>query len=255
MRTVTPRLKGRCSFCGESLTCAAMARHLKVCRDRWKGKQPKTPLSGPTEKLLDIAVKGDNGLFTYWMYIQAKADATLKELDTFLRDTWLECCGHLSQFTINGVDYSIHPEPDMGDRSMNAKLGDILREGETFTHEYDFGTTTALGLKVMSTRQASAERRKRKIIPLARNDSPQITCDACNSRKATDVCSQCIWEGGKAWLCENCAPRHKCVKEDGEGMLLPVVNSPRVGYVAIGDERCTWQLGYFVITWSRRRGI
>jgi len=27
------------------------------------------------------------------------------------------------------------------------------------------------------------------------------------------------------WLCDECAPKHKC----GEDMLLPVVNSPRVG--------------------------
>jgi hypothetical protein len=116
----------------------------------------------------------------------------------------------------------------MGDRSMKAKLGDVLREGEAFTHEYDFGTTTALDLKVEAARQASSERGRKKIMVLARNNSPQITCDACNNKKATDVCSRCLWEGRKAWLCDNCAPKHKCVREDGEE-LLPVVNSPRVG--------------------------
>lgn len=229
MGIVGPELKGRCNFCGGTLTCAGMARHVKVCMGRWKGKPLKASLSGAREKLLDIQLKGDNGLFTYWMYIQGNADTTLKDLDAFLRDTWLECCGHLSQFTINGVNYSSNPDPDLGDRSMKAKLGDVLREGETFNHEYDFGTTTTLALKVISARQASAERRKRKIMTLARNDSPRITCNACNSEKATEVCSQCIWEGGKAWLCDNCAPKHKCAREDGEEMLLPVVNSPRVG--------------------------
>ena len=37
-------------------------------------------------------------------------------------------------------------------------------------------------------------------------------------------CAQCIYEGG-GWLCEACAKSHEC----GEEMLLPVVNSPRVG--------------------------
>ena len=30
---------------------------------------------------------------------------------------------------------------------------------------------------------------------------------------------------GEGWVCDECAPKHKC----GEDMLLPVVNSPRVG--------------------------
>jgi len=83
-------------------------------------------------------------------------------------------------------------------------------------------------LKVEAARQASSERGRKKIMVLARNNSPQITCDACNNKKATDVCSRCLWEGRKAWLCDNCAPKHKCVRKDGEE-LLPVVNSPRVG--------------------------
>jgi hypothetical protein len=227
MRTVRPQLKGRCNFCGATYTRLAMARHVEVCIGRWKGDQLET--SGTREELLHLAVKGDNGRFTYWMYVQGNADMTLKDLDAFLRDTWLECCGHLSQFTISGVNYSIDPDPDTEDRSMKAKLGDVLRVGETFTHEYDFGTTTVLTLKVISTRQASAERRRRKIVALARNDSPQITCDVCDRRKATEVCAQCIWGGGKAWFCDNCAPKHRCVREVGEEMLRPVVNSPRVG--------------------------
>ena len=224
-----PQLKGKCRFCGESFSRAAMAIHVNICRDRWNGDRLKTPSSGAAERSFDVAVIGDSWLFTYWMYIQANEDTTLRELDAFLRDTWLECCGHLSQFTINEVNYSINPVPGTGDRSMKAKLGDVLREGAIFAHDYDFGTTTTLDLKVVSARQASSARGKRKIMVLARNDSPEIACDACKSKIATNVCSQCIREGRKAWLCDNCSPKHKCVREDGEEMLLPVVNSPRVG--------------------------
>ena len=38
------------------------------------------------------------------------------------------------------------------------------------------------------------------------------------------VSTNCLWSD-EGWLCDERAPDHPC----GEGMLLPVVNSPRVG--------------------------
>ena len=38
------------------------------------------------------------------------ASDTLADLDDFLRAIWLECCGHLSEFTIGGTSYSSEPE-------------------------------------------------------------------------------------------------------------------------------------------------
>jgi len=35
------------------------------------------------------------------------ARATLTDLDGFLRDIWLECCGHLSAFDIGTVRYEL----------------------------------------------------------------------------------------------------------------------------------------------------
>jgi len=189
--------------------------------------------SPSTPDLLHIQVKGDNGLFTYWMQMQAPSNTTLKDLDAFLRKTWVECCGHMSQFMIDGKCYSVHPGSSMGNRSMRPKLGDVLREEKAFSYEYDFGTTTTLGLKVIAARQTSAglDRAKSgdKIVVLARNDPPEIACDSCDKNKATQVCAQCIFDEDEAWLCEDCAPEHDCVKKDGEEILLPIVNSPRVG--------------------------
>lgn len=39
------------------------------------------------------------------MHLEADAYATLEDLDAFLRSTWLECCGHMSAFTINKKRY------------------------------------------------------------------------------------------------------------------------------------------------------
>jgi len=224
MRAARVQLKGKCNFCGESFSGAAMGRHLGVCKSR-KWSKLETPPSVGKEELLDIAVKGNNGFFTYWLYLEANSDMTLKDLDLLLRKVWVECCGHLSQFVINGVNYVSNPDSSMGDKSMKVKLGDVLKEREVFTYDYDFGTTTTLTLRVISTRATPAQQGKNQITIQARNDPPEISCDRCDSKKATQVCSQCIWDGEEAWLCDGCAPKHEC----GEDMLLPVVNSPRVG--------------------------
>ena len=36
-----------------------------------------------------------------------KATSTLEELDDFLREFWLEFCGHLSDFDIDGTTYTV----------------------------------------------------------------------------------------------------------------------------------------------------
>ena len=48
-------------------------------------------------------------------------------------------------------------------------------------------------------------------------------CEKCG-QPAVWVCSSCIYDNG-GWLCDAHTRKHKC----GEEMLLPVVNSPRVG--------------------------
>ncbi len=79
-------------------------------------------------------------------------------------------------------------------------------------------------IKVISDREVEAKGKAIQV--LARNTPPVILCEECG-KPATNVCSQCIFDG-KGWLCDDCAEEHEC----GEEMLLPVVNSPRVGMCA-----------------------
>jgi len=155
------------------------------------------------------------------MHLEVPSTTTLEILDAFLRDTWLECCGHLSVFEIKGVIYSVSPTEEFDDEDMRVKLSEVLGPGTKFFHDYDFGSTTHLVLKVIS--EVASGLKGKKIRVLTRNEPPTIPCDNCG-RTAVHVCSQCIYEGG-GWLCAACAADHEC----GEEMLLPIVNSPRVG--------------------------
>ena len=98
----------------------------------------------------------------YWMHLEVADGTTLATLDRFLRDTWLECCGHLSAFEIGGVRYSVDAGMDaiwdMGDKSMRVRLDKVFSPGQTCSYEYDFGTTTELNLKVISEREAETKR-------------------------------------------------------------------------------------------------
>jgi hypothetical protein len=213
---------GKCFVCDGSFPKSAMTRHLTACLA--KTARSPAPATQTPIKTLHLVVEGGY-LAYYWLHLEVPAAATLETLDRFLRDIWLECCGHMSAFTIAGIRYSISPieDPMFGEReeNMKQKLYKVLAPGVTFTHEYDFGTTTELKLKVVAGRERTTG--STKIALLARNDPPAILCEACG-QPATQVCSQCIWDG-PAWFCDKCAQGHECEEE----MFLPVVNSPRVG--------------------------
>ena len=174
---------------------------------------------------MHLLIKGNNGLSMYWMHLEVDSNAKLRDLDAFLRGIWVECCGHLSMFEIDDKTYSVEPQEEYDDKSMNVKLGSMLRAGMKFSYEYDFGTTTSLDLKVVSTHHPSwLSGREGKFELLARNEQPAIQCGACGKKFATNVCSDCVFDGEEGWLCNDCSKKHEC----GEEMLLPVVNSPRV---------------------------
>ncbi|MBS3907145.1 MAG: hypothetical protein KGZ49_08940 [Syntrophaceae bacterium] len=213
--------KGKCSFCNATFSKAAITKHLKSCEQR----KAVSETSSEKRKLqktkgFHLVVEG-RGLPEYWMHLSVPAKTTLEGLDGFLRDIWLECCGHLSAFTIEGTRYSISPMREYDERGMKVALGDVLGPGMKFYHEYDFGTTTELTLRVAS--ELEGEAKSMSVQLLARNDPPSIACESCG-KIAAQVCAECIWSG-KGWLCDECARKHECSEE----MLLPVVNSPRVG--------------------------
>jgi hypothetical protein len=137
--------------------------------------------------------------------------------DAFLRDIWLECCGHLSQFTVGMRRFVSHPTDD---EEMSTKIGAVLTPDTKALHEYDFGTTTELAIRVVGAREAPVEESVRL---LARNMLPDCRCHVCQ-QEATQVCTECMRDADPL-LCENCAANH----EHDEEMFLPVVNSPRIG--------------------------
>ena len=216
--------KGTCTFCHGEFSKVSMTRHLESCEQRVAIQaEAGSHQKAQKTRAFHLVVEGYR-LPIYWMHLEVSAGTTLATLDHFLRDTWLECCGHLSAFTIGGVRYSVDAaiyEWDTGSKNMQVPLDHVLHPGQTCSYQYDFGSTTELTLKVISEREVSAK--KKAIEILARNTLPTVPCDVCG-KPATTTCTQCIYED-KGWLCDACAKDHEC----GEEMLWSMVNSPRAG--------------------------
>ena len=148
------------------------------------------------------------------MDLAVPADATLGSLDTFLRKTWLECCGHMSAFRIGREELA-----------MSKKIGAIADKGQKLIHEYDFGSTTELQITVTGTISALLPGRE-KVKLMARNIAAQLPCDECGE-PAEYLCRECSYEEDSGILCKACAEQHECGTPD-EGLSL-IVNSPRCG--------------------------
>lgn len=221
------KIKGKCKFCGSEYTYSYMGRHLSSCKKR------QTQLTTEAGKkrcgyfLLAIYPRYNKD---YWLFIEANENTTLLQLDSFLRDIWLECCGHLSAFDIDGVCYELDSEnDDFWDdpvESMNYTLRKVLCEDMTFLYEYDFGDTTELLITVVNYTKKGLQ--KKTITLLSRNNPHEYICEDCGKKTAVVLCQECYYDNGGGFLCEDCMKVHTC----GEEMQLKICNSPRMGVCA-----------------------
>ena len=205
------QLSGTCTICQAKIGKTAAKKHLQICaKKREMDKKPhvKEASSKAYHVLAEgYGISGDG----YWMHLKIPGNATFKNLDAFLRKTWLECCGHMSTFQMGKRDVS-----------MGWKIGDIFQPGLKLSHIYDFGDTTQLNIAFVD--EFEWIHGKGKIEIMARNDDPQLKCISCG-KPPIYVCPSCAYDM-EAWFCESCSEEHDC----GLEMLLPVVNSPRMGF-------------------------
>lgn len=213
----------KCILCDTFHDRPTLDSHLARCVTDRTVSSKKKPMN-----VFHVEISGDS-LATgaaYWLHVLARADATLLDLDAFLRKSWLEpCCGHLSAFTADSVRFEAYPEGDFGppaEAMGDYPLVDVLGPGKVLAHEYDFGSTTALSLRVLGQAQNVMKGRGR-IELLARNAPPVLSCGSCSS-PATRVCAVGC-EAPETLACSACAPDHGC----GADMMSLIVNSPRTG--------------------------
>jgi hypothetical protein len=225
--------EGKCLFCGKTFAKAGINRHLKTHFEE------KRQIAG-VSFLLKVEQNPRWGKTPYFLSLWVDGEATLKQLDQFLRDIWLECCGHLSAFrykssgnptmSINSLVRSF-AQPrvstgEYGEIPFKKKAKEIFCPDMKLDYEYDFGSSTELEVSVVSVFPHGADK---KIVLLSRNEPLEIMCSACKKVPATQICTVCMYDED-AEFCDKCAEKHAKKCEDfADYASAPVANSPRMG--------------------------
>ncbi len=217
--------RGKCSFCGREMTGGGLTRHLPTCRDRREAMEEADQGEGEEQTLYHLQVR-DAWDGDFWLHLEMNGTATLDDLDYYLRSIWLECCGHLSQFSFGGWSGDEIPK----DRTIER----VLRVGDELTHIYDFGTSSETLIQAVGVRTGKPLT-EHPIKLMARNNAPDLSCSKCD-QPASWWCPECVYEYEESGLlCDKHAEEHP---HDDYGGLMPLVNSPRAGmcgYVGPAD--------------------
>jgi len=153
----------------------------------------------------------------FWLDVEMRGSSTLKDLDSYLRSIWLECCGHMSQFSVGKERGKEIPKRWRAD--------EVFKYGIELTHIYDFGTSSETLIKVVGVREGKPTT-SRPIALMARNLMPEAECIECE-QPAAWLCMECLIEE-QIWgtLCDKHAQSHP---HDNYGEPIRLVNSPRMG--------------------------
>lgn len=216
------RNKGKCYCCGKEISRTGIIRHLDGCEKRYEIKSSNKECDIYTLLIKDEYQK------EYWLVVEVSENTKLSEIDQFLRDIWLECCGHMSEFEICGIRYWSTPDPEFGYPSMNISIKEATLFSPKFKYTYDFGSSTDLIIEIKRIERGFPSNEKVRL--LARNDAPEYICDICHRRKATNFIVE--GEDGPTFFCDKCCDKI----EEGDidiyldlDCALPVCNSPRMG--------------------------
>ncbi|MFT4062295.1 MAG: hypothetical protein QM642_08065 [Edaphocola sp.] len=247
-----PKIKseGKCVFCEKNFAKAGINRHLsKHLADKISENKPGKSFLIKAEA--DPYYYGNSGFF---LSLWVDGNATMKDIDSFLRAIWLECCGHLSSFTDpqkrrergGGSMYDFFELEEMlekgktkeyeeemwkikGEIPMGKKVGEVFHKNYKTEYEYDFGSSTMLLLTAMEAYPIVADS---PIVLLSRNEPLAIICGACGQEPAAEICTAHDY-GENHLFCKKCAKKHaKTCADFDDYAAMPIVNSPRMGECA-----------------------
>ena len=221
---------GQCLYCQESFSKEDITAHLNGHLNELQRRQQVSVKAFHLR--IESAFPYFEGADNLFLNILIDGGVTLAFLDRYLREIWLECCGHQSAFHVKGKSYTEdfdNPKADIGE-NKRITLAKLLVEGTVIDYEYDFGSTTALTITV--------EKELEVIVPasiqlLSRNEPLAIMCDTCKVKAAKKVCSIHLNNAPEAFFCTVCAGKHAKICPDfKEYGAMKVFNSPRMGTCA-----------------------
>ena len=174
---------GLCRLCNRSFSRLGIASHITSCRIRTVGREWGLPDRGNDDMVRSYHLEmWDGNDPDFWMHLEIATHLRLETLDEFMRQDWMECCEHLSRFTVNGEKYDSHLFDNDPASPMTVALGEVAGiTKEPFLYEFDFGSTSSARMKVVS----SGWSKWPGIRILARNDLSFYSCDTCGENAST----------------------------------------------------------------------
>jgi hypothetical protein len=198
---------GKCLFCNQVFDQDEIGKHLAMHLSQME-KEDHTKI---TKSFHHIKVEAEE----MFLHILVNSKSEMKVIDNFLKDIWLDCCGHMSNF--GHKNFKIR---------MSNSIADVFVPKIKIYHDYDYGSTTRIDLKTVKN---YALHLKENLILLSRNEPLKLICSICKKKPAVCLCTTCNWEED-TFFCEPCAVKHEETCEDFEDYArMPVVNSPRMG--------------------------
>ena len=245
--------EGKCLYCDETFTKVGIHKHLQ------KHLKDKIAYNKPGQSFLIKAEPNPRwGSTPYFLSLWINGETWMEEVDQFLRDIWLECCGHMSAFTYSknrkntgekfdflraeellkagkGKEYEEMMDDLNGEVPFSRKAKKAFYEGLQLRYQYDFGSTTELLITVIAEYPVKADD---PIVLLSRNEPPKLICEHCGKAAATQTCSVCCGYEDEGLFCEECAQEHaETCGAFEEYAAMPVLNSPRMGVCGYGGGR------------------
>lgn len=169
--------EGECLYCKEKFLKAGINRHLqKHLADKAKTGKPGKSF------LIKLETNPKWGSSPYFLSLWADGEATIGDIDDFLRSIWLDCCGHMSSFTNpknqekarrsmwdlfeaedllakgKTKEYEKMMEEANGEIPKGRKVKAALARNLKIDYEYDFGSTTSLQLTVVEEYPVKADK-------------------------------------------------------------------------------------------------
>jgi hypothetical protein len=198
------------------MASSGMIRHLATCPARQEAVARANASDGKTDTLYHLRVAADERS-EYWLDLEMTGSARLEALDKYLRAIWLECCGHLSQFSIKGWR-----GPTI---AKNRTAAQVFEDGVEVTHIYDFGSSSETLIRPVAARVGKSLTRH-AVFLMARNLRPVYPCIECGE-PAGWLCMECVLED-QEWGCL-CATHRDSHGHTNYGEPIALVNSPRLG--------------------------
>ena len=217
--------EGKCVFCDGLYADTDIARHLGSHLKKMADASAK-------RKMLHLSVKSE----PHFLHLLVAETTTFEDLDDFLRDIWLECCGHLSGFRIGDRQVTLDAIRDDffgndDDIDFDESIDQYVKKGTKMTYDYDYGSTTRLEIKVMNIYAIPRSEVAEDFVLLSRNEPLKLRCEVCERKPGEVVCILLHEEA--SLFCAACAKQHEKECEDfADYAALPLVNSPRTGVCA-----------------------